>query len=437
MFQTKMCLKSFYTYINRLEYVFSYWSDGDINLLCNDWHHTICPQRLDSDTSIVLSCQPNSGLRKGPSAKDIIYPISRGKPVILPSMNYLINSHSFHYGQDRLNVPWTGMTILNSENSREIQLLAVNAVGDIFQTVLNHDSRYNLDLQEQNPDLNTTLDFDAESVRSFNTSFNKSEDVIALEHLNLPSDNYNLEWMKFRQLHPNEHNFLESWESKIDKYRKISFASEIFQRDALPQNIDKRLIHTFKEIPIQKKVIEYRYLDGKFKNCPLLPSLEKITQKNKDKNYKYKRSKSKHNIAPTEEILDQSQLDKEAQDVLKIFNNEHPSIFDNIRESSDESDSNDYESIKSKKRKKELAPELPEDTRYTMDQFLQDLDPEMTSTQQSQLNETSIVETEEYNAGKPQRILNPDKSVDSSSMHDVQSRGSSKKKKKKRVIAGF
>ena len=30
-----------------LEYVFSYWSNGNVNLLCNDWHHQLCPSRLD------------------------------------------------------------------------------------------------------------------------------------------------------------------------------------------------------------------------------------------------------------------------------------------------------------------------------------------------------------------------------------------------------
>ena len=92
-----------------------------------------------------------------------------------------------------------------------------------------------------------------------------------------------------------------------------------------------------------------------------------------------------------------------------------------MAETSDDSAEDEYESVRSKrepkkKRKKDLTPGikltqlptyflkytlftssqlfiyilisgLPEDTRYTMDQFLQGLDPEMTSTQQTQFTE--------------------------------------------------
>ena len=95
-------------YFFRLEYVFSYWPNGDVNMLCNDWKHSICPQRFESDvTTVTLSCQKSSQTKGYIS--DIIYPLSRGKPVMIPSMNYLSNHHFFDKGQARILVPWTGI----------------------------------------------------------------------------------------------------------------------------------------------------------------------------------------------------------------------------------------------------------------------------------------------------------------------------------------
>ena len=79
-------------------------------MLCNDWNHSICPQRFESDVSVTLSCQKTSP-GKGP-INDVIYPLSRGKPVMIPSMNYLLNHHFFDQGQARILVPWTGILYL-------------------------------------------------------------------------------------------------------------------------------------------------------------------------------------------------------------------------------------------------------------------------------------------------------------------------------------
>ena len=150
------------------------------------------------------------------------------------------------------------MTILSSEKESEIKLVAVNAVGDLFKAVLNHESRLNQDIIDQtnyddvtmdfdldDSEINTTVHatstiFDGEStVRSFNTS--KSEDLMALEmYSSHPVDNYKLEWMKFRELNQKEHEVLDNWEQQLKTFRKVAFASELFQREALPQNIDKR-----------------------------------------------------------------------------------------------------------------------------------------------------------------------------------------------------
>ena len=95
------------------------------------------------------------------------------------------------------------MSILSSEKESEIELVAVNAVGDLFKAVLNHESRLNQDIIGQTSS-NNTMDFDmttiddseinttihatsivdaeSTSVRSFNTSLNKSvEDLMTLE----------------------------------------------------------------------------------------------------------------------------------------------------------------------------------------------------------------------------------------------------------------
>ena len=232
------------------------------------------------------------------------------------------------------------MTILSSEKESEIKLVAVNAVGDLFKAVLNHESRLNQDIIDQTNYDDVTMDFDLDdseinttvhatstifdgesSVRSFNTS--KSEDLMALEmYSSHPVDNYKLEWMKFRELNQKEHEVLDNWEQQLKTFRKVAFASELFQREALPQNIDKRKIHTIKEIPSKEKdnktgPKEYKYFVGKFKNCPFLTPLCEITQKKESKSYKHKNKN-----APKEPIsgeIDPILLDQEAQDVLKIF----------------------------------------------------------------------------------------------------------------------
>ena len=91
------------------------------------------------------------------------------------------------------------MTILNSEKQSEIELVAVNAVGDLFKAVLNHESRLNQDKFEQTNYDDITMDFDIDdseinttihgtsiadvesSVRSFNTSKSGLDDLMALE----------------------------------------------------------------------------------------------------------------------------------------------------------------------------------------------------------------------------------------------------------------
>ena len=58
----------------------------------------------------------------------------------LPSMKYLSKELCFKtdYINQRLSMPWTGLTMLEKDN--DLQLLAVNAVGDLFEAVIHHET---------------------------------------------------------------------------------------------------------------------------------------------------------------------------------------------------------------------------------------------------------------------------------------------------------
>merc|ERR1712241_690564 len=100
--------------------------------MCNDWEHSICSERLDSDILAHYSCK---------TGKEILYPLSRGKPMKVPSMKSLCDEVCFNseYTNKRLMMPWTGLTML--EKNKELSLVAVNAVGDLFEAVINHEDK--------------------------------------------------------------------------------------------------------------------------------------------------------------------------------------------------------------------------------------------------------------------------------------------------------
>ena len=58
----------------------------------------------------------------------------------VPSMKYLLNNVCFsaNYMNQRLSMPWTGLTIF--EKNEELKLLAVNAVGDLFESVIHNEA---------------------------------------------------------------------------------------------------------------------------------------------------------------------------------------------------------------------------------------------------------------------------------------------------------
>ena len=114
----------------KLEYVSTFWPDTDVNLICNDWQHDLCQERMDSDITCQFSCQ---------TEKDILYPLSRGRPVQIQSLRSVMNQVPMEsdHARHRLNLPWTGMTIREEENV--LKFMAVNYVGDIFEAVLKHE----------------------------------------------------------------------------------------------------------------------------------------------------------------------------------------------------------------------------------------------------------------------------------------------------------
>ena len=154
----------------------------------------------------------------------------------------------------------------------------------------------------------------------------------------------------------------------------------------------------------------------------------------------------------------------ETQNILRIFEDKPlliPSDFDtSANENTTDDEDDDTKSIRSRvwraKRKLNLTPGLPEDTTYSMREFIQGLDPEMTSTQQSQFQMTSTQQSQFEMTSTQQSDFATDaggffpnsepddnlQDLEKSSVgrgHDTMSRSSSKKpkKKKKRATIGF
>ena len=95
-----------------------------------------------------------------------------------------------------------------------------------------------------------------------------------------------------------------------------------------------------------------------------------------------------------------------------------------------------------------MTPGLPEDTAYSMREFMHGLDPEMTSTQQSQFETTSTQQSSNFFTAANLNTENDDPfsqdsfvDMDKSTIigSDVMSKTSSKKqkKKKKKSTIGF
>ena len=166
----------------KLEYVATFWPDTDVSLICNDWEHSLCSQRLDSDTLAHYSCK---------TGKEILYPLSRGKPAKIPSMKSLCNEVCFRseYTSQRLMMPWTGLTML--EKDKELILVAVNAVGDLFEAVIGNEV-LNEDMEQTTFGASfgdTSFDmFDYENP-FHNCSYSEKEKTF-IQNTSIPSDEF-------------------------------------------------------------------------------------------------------------------------------------------------------------------------------------------------------------------------------------------------------
>ena len=159
-------IDNFYDEQHGLDYVFTYWSDTDVSVVCNDWNHSLCPERVQFENNVTLSCQnPNP-----------TYPLSRGYPALVPSMRHILNEHLF---QDerigyKVKVPWFGLTTFKSENV--LKILTVNAVGDLFEASLDN---------QNTEDTNATTIFVDDTV----VEESAVDHLISAEHITLPTGN--------------------------------------------------------------------------------------------------------------------------------------------------------------------------------------------------------------------------------------------------------
>ena len=222
------------------------------------------------------------------SGKEILYPLSRGKPMKVPSMKSLSNEVCFetNYVNQRLSMPWTGLTIF--EKNEELKLLAVNAVSDLFEAVIHNEA-----VNDENEIFDTTFDnfdtydqnpFSERHEQSFgNNSTLLNDEFLFSEHIELPVDSHRLNWLRHKPLSKFEKQHLSEWESTLPRFQKISFVTSVYQRNALPIEYQRRHEHTIKELKIKKVKKITRNRDKKevpaFKNCPSLkaPDLKEGT----------------------------------------------------------------------------------------------------------------------------------------------------------------
>ena len=124
----------------------------------------------------------------------------------------------------------------------------------------------------------------------------------------------------------------------------------------------------------------------------------------------------------------------ETEKIVKIFQGD-PWVYSEADTSSVSED--ETRSLRSlRRKKKDLATGLPEDPNYSLEQFIHDLDPEMTSTQQSQFS-TQQSQFSTQQSQFSETLENTE--LAENSVYDSMSKTSStrKKKKKKRAVVGF
>ena len=247
----------------------------------------------------------------------------------------------------------------------------------------------------------------------------RTEDILGTEAIELPADSYSLNWLNHIDLTKKHKKQLSKWEKEIAQFRKVSFASAIHQRHNLPSDFEYRLDHTIPEFVSLKKQPIVIDLWG-FRDKRRTRSRNKKEPPSPFKNCQKLKSPSR----------DYENFGPETEKIIRIFEGD-TKIYSECETSSVSDD--ETKSLRSiQRKKKDLATGLPEDKNYSIQQFIQGLDPEMTSTQQSQF------ETNESQVFYQDQSTRMELDVEDNSMYDSMSKASSKKKKKKkRAIVGF
>lgn len=359
-----------------LEYVVSYWSNGDVSLLANDWKHSLCPERLvssDSSLPLKLSCQSTS------DRHEQLYPLSRGLPVNISSINSILNRTCLSSDRStaRLTVPWTGLTLFAGSPDKSLNLVSINEVGDLFHSKLVHNEVIKQHQLWAHQKLSINEFLDEESIQEDN-----------------PLDYYQMfNWLQ-RQKGDEKKDLdhLKLWESKLNWNSKVSFAMHLHWRYKLPPSASKNK-RTVKRACAKKEI------------------------KKTNKGGRPPRPKPNINVFKSvphlAEIKDFE--DEEGQRVDRIF--QGLSLFSDTSSATEgsESDTTTHSSfsVTDAVARKDRTRNLPEDTQYTMGQFLQGL----------QDNNTMMTSTQE------------DEEEDNRS--ESRSKGSSGKKSKKKYQAGF
>ena len=267
-------------------------------------------------------------------------------------MRYILNEHLFKDERigHKVKVPWFGLTAFESKN--QLKILTVNAVGDLFEASLEKER-----IEDPAP-LFVDDTYVEESER---------DQLISEEHITLPIDTHQLNWLKFKDLSDFQIQALNDWEDNQPMFQKLSFITKLQKRCPLPvKSSGKELKNTLMDHKAASKK-EYRRGAEDF--------AENVDRKREFENCVNLSSKSTKNVATS--------LD---QDILSIFEDRPiQSMLDYVSETGSDTETEaDFKSIKSREReqKRRKLKGVPEDPDYTLDQFL-GFDPEVTSTQNS------------------------------------------------------
>ena len=230
--------------------------------------------------------------------------------------------------------------------------MTVNAVGDLFEA----------SLEKKRIEDPAPLFVDDTYVEE-----SERDQLISEEHITLPIDTHQLNWLKFKDLSESQIQALNDWEDNQPLFQKLSFITKLQKRCPLPtKSSGKELKNTLMD---HKAAIKKEYRRG------AEGFAENVDYKREFENCVNLSCKSTKNVATS--------LD---QDILNIFDDRPiQAMLDYVSETGSDTETEaDFKSIKSREReqKRRKLKGVPEDPDYTLDQFL-GFDPEVTSTQNS------------------------------------------------------